>query len=111
MIDTSVNLGNLLTIVAIGGGLIATFVTMRTNVKGMHDELVDMKQEVKKLAEVLISVARQEERLTAMDQRLLAQGQRLDELRSTQGRLEGGRFDQLCDRFNMLITTLEAGRP
>lgn len=103
MIDTS----SVVAIVTVGGGIIATFVTMRNAVNNMKGEMVDLKAEVKKLADVLISVARQEERMTAMDQRMLAQGARLDELRATQGRLEGGRFDQLCDRFSSLITTME----
>lgn len=108
MIDASINLGNIITIITVGGGIIGTFVAMRTTVTSMKGEMIDLKQEVKKLADVLISVARQEERLTAMDQRMLLQGQRIDELRMLQSRTDGARFDLLCDRFNGLITTMEA---
>lgn len=107
MIDSTINLQSIITVIMVGVGAIVTFVTVRNNVNSMKGEMVDLKQEVKKLADVLISVARQEERMTAMDQRMTAQGHRLDELRSTQARLEGGRFDQLCDRLNSLVISLE----
>lgn len=103
LVDASINVGNIITIVIVGSGAIASFVTIRNNVSGMKSDMSDLKQEIKKVTEVLISLARQEERANAADQRALLQGQRIDELRGVIGRMESGRFDALCDQLNKLI--------
>lgn len=107
MIDTTVSLQGILTIITVGGGLVATFATMRTNVRALNVQMGSLDKEIKKISDVLVSLARQEERMAGMDQRMLMQGSRIDEIRATQGRLEGGRFDQLCDQFNRLITLMD----
>jgi hypothetical protein len=107
MLDATVSLGSILTMLTVGGGLIATFVTMRTNVMALNVQMAGLDNEIKKISDVLVSIARQEERMTAMDQRMTTQASQIIEIRATQGRLEGGRFDQLCDHLNRLIIIMD----
>jgi hypothetical protein len=55
---------------------------LKSGVKGLSDRMLPVEEELKKLREVVIVSARQEERMTAMDQRMLAQGKRFDDLYS-----------------------------
>jgi len=75
-----VNLGNVLTIVAFFVGGLAFVYTLRGDVRMQAGRLESLEREVVKMRDVLVQIARQEERLTAMDQRMLLQGQRLDDL-------------------------------
>lgn len=54
--------------------------TMHSKITSMSDRLVVLEQDLKKLIEVLIEQGRQEERLNAIAQSLVAQGIRLDTL-------------------------------
>ena len=80
MLDLTINLGNLLSIIVfVGGGII--FVTrVQGKVDALAIQVLSMEEEMKKLVEVLIQQGRHEERLAAMDQRMMAQGSRLDAL-------------------------------
>ncbi len=69
-IDLSVNFGNILTIVVMAvGGIFFFFL----------DEMKGLKDEMTKMTEVLIVQGRMDERITAMDQRMVGQGKRLDD--------------------------------
>lgn len=107
MIDPTINLTSIVTILAIAVGIIITWATLKNNVVSITSEIVDLKKEMKKMGEVLTSVAVQNERLNSMDERMLSQGHRIDELRASVTRVEGLRYDETQDRFNRLMTTLE----
>lgn len=84
--DFTVNLGNILTIMAFLGGGIYFVIVMRNKVDVVSKDTADLKeetkmmgQELKKLTEVLIVQGRQDERITAMDQRMVNQGKRIDD--------------------------------
>ncbi len=84
--DFSVNLGNLLTILSFIVGGIAFIMVMRGKIDLISKETADLKtgtalmqQELKKLTDVLIVQGRQDERITAMDQRMVNQGKRIDD--------------------------------
>jgi hypothetical protein len=125
MFDPTINIGSIATIVVmiVGGvGFVwhsrATSMVLATRLEARDENDRQWRLTVDRRFEVLerntealnnLALANKERdgRLNLFEERMMAQGKRLDEVRSTQGRLEGGRFDQLCDRFNQLITTME----
>jgi hypothetical protein len=76
----SFTLGNAVTIISFIVGGIMFVNTIRKDVSFQGTRLTNIEDEVKKMREVIISIARQEERLSAMDQRMLSQGARIDDL-------------------------------
>lgn len=74
----TVNFGNIITIISfiVGGVVFAN--TIKIRVQTLSDSFKTIQQEVSELKAVVVSIARQEERMTAMDQRMLMQGQRVD---------------------------------
>ncbi len=98
MIDATISLGNILTIVTMGGTAIGFVMSTRyearitravvnEQVTGVKDDIQSVKgdvsnleDEMKKLVEVLIQQGRHEERMNAIDNRMSAQGQRVDDL-------------------------------
>jgi hypothetical protein len=95
------------TLLVIGGGLVATATTTKNNVRDMKEDMIDLKKEIKELAKTMTMVAVQNERLGAMDLRLQTQGERTDENTARIARIESLRYDEMQDRFNRLMTTLE----
>jgi hypothetical protein len=95
------------TLFVIAGGLIATFTTTRNNVASMKSDMVDLKFEIKKIADVMIDLARQEERMTAIDNRLQTQRASIDEMRAIVSRVEHSRYLETEGRFNKLMMKLE----
>lgn len=80
MFDWSVGLGNVITIVVLGIGGIGFLYTIKTQVINLSGRLQDLEHELHRLTDILVAQGRQDERMTAMDARLVAQGKRLDEL-------------------------------
>lgn len=78
MFDWQVSLGNVLTIAAFILGGLAFVWTMKSQIDSLGNRTQAMEGELKKLVEVLINQGRQEERMNAIDHRILAQGERLD---------------------------------
>ena len=74
------NLGHLLTIAAFLIGGISFVFTIKSDVARISDRMSPVEAELIKLREVIVGLARQEERINAMDQRMLAQGKRFDDL-------------------------------
>jgi len=82
-----INLGNVLTIIAFIVGGLAFVYTLRSDIE-VHAQRIQMiadrfgivEVKMERLSEVVVALARQEERLLAMDQRMLAQGARIDDL-------------------------------
>jgi len=54
-------------------------------------EISQLKASIQKMEGLMVSIARQDERMTAMDQRMLTQGQRLDEFQRAFYKLIGER--------------------
>jgi hypothetical protein len=53
---------------------------LSTNVAEAAKRLTDVEAEMKQLTQVLVALGRQDERMNAIDQRMLMSGQRFDEL-------------------------------
>ncbi len=75
-----VNLGNILTIITFLTGGVYFVSTIKASVEAQGGRLNSVESEIHELRKVMVSLARQEERMTAMDQRMLAQGSRLDRI-------------------------------
>jgi hypothetical protein len=85
MLDLTVNLGNILTIlsfVVVGASIAAS---IRSQVTTMAIRLLSLETEIKKLSEVLIALGRQDERLNAMDARLISLEHDFRDLRRGKG--------------------------
>jgi len=74
----SVNLGNLLTIFAFLVGGLSFVYTIKGDVRLTGIRISNIEEEMSELRKVVVTMARQEERISSMDQRLLSQGQRID---------------------------------
>ena len=70
--DLTVNLGNLLTILSFLVIGISIAASIRSQVTTMAIRLLSLETEIKKLSEVLIALGRQDERLNALDDRLIS---------------------------------------
>lgn len=87
VIEPDINVGNILTIVAFCvGGLVFIYTlrarvdVMNSGVENLAKRVLGMEQQLVRLVDVLVEQGRQAERIAATDQRLLAQGGRIDEL-------------------------------
>lgn len=81
------NFGNLLTILSFLGGGILFIASTRQQLFSLSERATEMELELKKLVEILVNQGRQDERMLAMDQRMLAQGKRLDEFQERVNRV------------------------
>jgi hypothetical protein len=75
----TINLGNVLTILTFIAGGLGFVYTIRADVKVTSLRLAAVEQELAQLRNVVVQIARQEERMNAMDQRMLFQGKRIDD--------------------------------
>lgn len=87
MIDLSINLGNLLTIAAFLLGGIGFAYSVKKDVKvseirlAMIDaQIEDFKQDIRKLNEIVIALAKQDGRIDRIEDRQLQEGKRIDEI-------------------------------
>lgn len=85
-IDMTVSLGNILTIVSMIVAVISFAFILRSQIKEVALEQLDLKEDTKdikkdltKITEILIAQGRLDERVTAMDQRMVHQGKRIDD--------------------------------
>lgn len=85
MLDFTVNLGNLLTIIAFLVGGTSFIQIMKGQVSYLASRLEVVEVELKKLSEILVKLGRQDERLTAMDKRVMAIENDLRDLRRGKG--------------------------
>jgi hypothetical protein len=74
----SINLGNLLTILSFLLGGLAFVWSMKGDLQISSLRLTNIETEITELRKVVVTMARQEERINAMDERILAQGKRVD---------------------------------
>lgn len=86
MFDFTINLGNLVTIVAFIGGAFALAYSIKSDIKIadlkytiITATMDDFKLEIKKLAEVVTQQALDNRRMDYIEERQMSQGQRLDE--------------------------------
>jgi Flp pilus assembly protein TadB len=82
-----INFGNLLTIFTFLSGMVAFAYTIKTDVRVQSVRLEAIEDELSELRKVVVTMARQEERINAMDMRMLEQGKRVD--------AQGGRLTSL----------------
>lgn len=100
--DLTITLGTILETAILGGGGVAALVTLRNTVTTLKAEAADSKRDVKeqfagiqselkKMGEILIGMARFDERLTNLDKRVTSHGRKLDELAHGDGFVRGHR--------------------
>lgn len=80
MFDWAINVGHILTILSfllLGAGFVYT---LRGRIDGMFSRLKLLESDIKSLITILIQQGKHEERMTAMDARLINQGMRLDDI-------------------------------
>lgn len=70
MIDWTINIGHILTFVGFVATLVSFIYAVKGQVIGMKVEIKAIRQELTKMSDVLITLGRQDERLTAMDRRI-----------------------------------------
>jgi hypothetical protein len=89
--DLTVTLGTIIETVVLGGGGIAALVTLRNTVTSLNEKFAASKQEskdqflgiqneLKKMGEILIGMARFDERLTSLDNRVTTHSRKIDDL-------------------------------
>lgn len=83
--DPTINLGSVVMAAGFVIGGVTVVVAMRSDLKGMTTRLLNVETEMKKITEILVVAARQEERLNAQDQRLNAQAREISDLRRGRG--------------------------
>ena len=76
----AINVGNALTILVLGAGGIGFVYTMRGRIDALSERVLNVEMQLVKMVEILVQQGRHSERLTAIDQRIQSQGQRLDAL-------------------------------
>jgi hypothetical protein len=81
------------TVVILAGGFIALGVT-KNEIKTQGSILSNLDRRIDKLETAFIQVARQDERLSAMDLRMLAQGKRIDGLEKDRQRPYGKAYQE-----------------
>ena len=68
--DATINLGHILTFLGFVIGGLGVAYAMREEVRTLAGDMTDVKQELKKLSDVLIALARQDEQFKALTRRL-----------------------------------------
>jgi|SRR5215467_8015092 len=74
----SVNVLQIVQLLALVGGGFWAVSALKTSQTYQAERLERVEIEVGELRKVVVNIARQEERMTAMDQRMMAQGSRID---------------------------------
>jgi hypothetical protein len=80
MIEQTITIGNIIEIGVIAVGGISVFITLRNTVANIKADVDGLQTEIKKLGEILVNLARFDERITSLDKRVTAQGRRIDDL-------------------------------
>ncbi len=107
VVDFTWNIGVIVQIAVLVLGGWATLVTLRNTVATIKTDMASTKlendkrfdgiqSELKKLGEILISMARFDEKLSSLDQRVTSHGRRLDELSHGEGFVRG-KFNRSID--------------
>ncbi|SRR5258708_11174043 len=91
IIDYTISIGNIIEIGSIIGGGFAVFLTLKNNVATLKDDVIAMQAEIKTLGEVLIGMARFDEKLSNLDKRVTVHDHKIDDLQHGEGFIRGGR--------------------
>ena len=67
IIDATITIGNVIEISVIAAGGLITVVTLKNRISGITNDIVDMKQELRKVGEVLIQMAITDQRVTNLE--------------------------------------------
>lgn len=78
--DPTISFGNILTLIVTGGSVAVIVGMIRGKVDSIGERMEAVEKNMERLVTVLIDQGRQEEKILAIDGRILAQGQRLDDL-------------------------------
>ncbi len=100
--DLTITLGTIIETAVLGGGGVAALVTLRNTVTGLNERLTNSKtetkeqfaavqSELKKMGEILIGMARFEEKITNLDKRVTSHGRKIDDLSRGDGFVRGHR--------------------
>lgn len=100
--DLTITLGAIVQTTVIAGGGIAALVTLRNAVTNLNEKMATSKEEtkeqfdgiqreLKEMGKVLITMARFDERLTSLDNRVTTHGRKIDDLSRGQGFVRGNR--------------------
>lgn len=90
VVDYTITVGNIIEIGAIIGGGLSVFLTLKSNVATLKEDVIALQAELKEFGKVLILTARFDEKLANLDRRVTAQGRRIDELSHGEGFVRGG---------------------
>ncbi|MCA6112653.1 hypothetical protein [Bradyrhizobium cenepequi] len=85
VIDYTISVGNIIEIISIIGGGLGVFLTLKNNVANLKDDVAVMQKEVKKFGEVLIGMARFDERFSNLDKRVTVHDRKIDEIQHGDG--------------------------
>ncbi len=100
--DLTITLGTILETAVLCGGGIAALVTLRNTVatlrheassakKDTKEQFAGIQNELKKMGDILIGMARFDERITNLDKRVTSQGRKIDDLSRGEGFIRGHR--------------------
>lgn len=100
--DLTITLGTIIETAVLGSGGVAALVTLRNTVASLKSDAKTSKQdtkeqfagiqsELKKMGEILIGMARFDERLTSLDHRVTTHGRKIDDLSRGDGYVQGPR--------------------
>lgn len=70
IIDWTVSIGNILTMVGFLGGGLLFVLTMRADIRLISQRLTEVEKDLSQITSVIVEIARQAERLTAQDRRM-----------------------------------------
>ena len=101
-LDLTITLGTIIETAVLGGGGIAAIVTLRNTVASLNEKFASSKletekqfagiqSELKKMGDILIGMARFDEKLINLDKRVTAQGRKIDDLSRGEGFIRGHR--------------------
>lgn len=79
-IDPTINVGNIITLVVTLGSIAVIVGMLRGKVDALGERMLALEKNMTTLVQVLVDQGRQEEKMLAMDGRMLAQGARIDDL-------------------------------
>ena len=82
MFDLSISLGNLMTIVSFIIGGVSFVYAIKSDTRVLATRLGNLEEDVKKMSDVLVELAKTDGRMNLIEDRIFAQGKRLDEATS-----------------------------
>src|SRR4051794_34724652 len=88
-IDYTITLGNIVEVASILGGGLLVLIKLNNNVVSLKTDVAGMQTEIKKIGDVLINMARFDEKLSSIDKRLEGYDGAIKDLRYGYGFVRG----------------------